>query len=85
MPIYTAFCPACKTDKEIFSKTMIEGDVACPDCGLFIPKAVSVPGHRPFKSYVTDALCPEPGRSIEITSRDQERRLCKQLGCERAS
>lgn len=85
MAIYTVVCPD-HGPQEIYTSGPTGCEQApCPLCGKDSPRHFDPPGGRPFVSYWTEGLAAGKDGPIEIYSREQERRLCRELGVERIS
>jgi len=83
MPLYEVVCPSCGAH-EIFAKeaTGLE-EGPCPECGILSPRNWQACGAKyEFKTYWTHGIA-TGADPVRIDSREQERRLCKELGCER--
>jgi putative FmdB family regulatory protein len=85
MPAYDLKCTRCGV-VEVFSRAPRSFDIGfCPQCGRPARKIPSLAGLPPFKAYWSEALCPVPGKAVEVTSRSDEKAMCRELNCVRVS
>jgi hypothetical protein len=85
VPIYTVTCQ--EHGQQTVVRQRPEGGDAfpCPQCGRLSARVWEPAGLEPFKSYFTEGLATGTQRIVEVTSREQERALCRALGAERIS
>lgn len=85
MPIYQIICPECGKQEIYTKETNGLASAPCPVCGKKSPRDWSATvADMPFRSYWTDALSADD-KPVHITSRAQEKQLCKQFECERVN
>ena len=87
MPVYIYECPACNEYFELYepyiTKKMPPETASCRLCGGLAERNYKAEraGLPPFTSYWTEAF---KGKDpVNVTSREQEKKLCKEHGFER--
>jgi hypothetical protein len=84
MPIYQVNCHEHGKQEVFYKSAQSVESAPCPACGADSPRDWVPVADMSFRSYWTDALT--KGRDpVHITSRAQEKALCKEFGCARVN